>query len=650
MATKSYYGLSSQSADIANANNLTSTGGGSTPTPTTGNQTFNFTGWMELQSHGGSTGVHGAIGSPDGRGFILDTSELTGITTPAGVWTALIKLISSAATATGDVTVRFYDLDLLGAVYTELGEATLTSQSITTTGTALTLATASLAAHTWASGHNLYMDIWINQTGGGSAGNLISIEVASTSAGVPAASGGYEITIPDGTSSFTVGMTHAVHLRGSMATGFIAGQTAATHLPMSVALRELLPTPTLPPPKMPIISQGKPSYETGGFFPAANGNDALYGTTWRSVSVPSIGSPQRFTIDLSTVPAIQRGVVVVNLLNEIGNQYVDPAGDVVASLFSDYTLEANAGAGGGVAPGGGWVTLVQVTGNTYHTRQHIIDLTGYNWLRMSCTATLGTNPNDDLEVQIDIHDAHLGLADRWLFAGDSITAEQALHGQLGGGDWGPAVPGALSQVLNNSYTYGQYYPAIIDGGFGGMTAAAASVQPFLGEELNGFTGGFVVVAYGTNDCNQGFAYSPGDTNVTTYYAHLLTIIDAALALNNVVIVPKIPYGTANGGNLGINAGLCNDYVDAHLPTDRPTVLRGPDFWTYYQAHTELLRDGIHPTFAEVGGAADGYEQMHVLWAQWMAQNVYLIQPIPGTVAVSVVVNETVAVGFTNDEA
>lgn len=636
MATKSYYGLSSQATSVANANNLTSTGGSASTAQTTGTETFDFAGWMQILSHGGVTNVAGAIGSPNGRGWILDTSELDGTTTPAGVWTALLTLVSSAVAATGDLVVRFYDLDVLGTVYTELGEVTLASQTITTApGLAATFTTSALAAHAWTANHRLYVDLWWHQTSGGSSTNLISITVASTSQGVAGASGGFELQVPTTVTTVTLGpATSTLRLTGQASIGQVLGPVASVvQLTGATLVQSLLPLPMLPPPKMPIISQGKPSFSSSAFYPAANGTDASYGTLWRTVDVPSAGSPGWFAIDLSTVPTQQRVIVVVNLLNEQGNMYVDPDFSQAASLFRDYTLEGNAAAGGGASPpASGWVVLASVTDNTYPTRQHVLDLTGYTWLRLVVTATAGVAPNSDLSVQIDVHDAHLGAMDRWLFCGDSITLEDLLHPALGGGDWGPAVPGALAQVVHGAPTYGQYYPATIDAGNGGMTIAWADTnQDAL---LNGFSGGFVSLAFGTNDCIQpGFTFSPGDTNVTTYYAHLLAVIDAALALNNVVIVPYIPWGS-DGGFLGTNAQLLNEYVDAHLPSDRPSVLRGPDFWTYFNQHPELIRDGIHPTFTEVDGAASGHEQIHQLWADWMAANIYKISAIAGTVVLN----------------
>ncbi len=61
----------------------------------------------------------------------------------------------------------------------------------------------------------------------------------------------------------------------------------------------------------------------------------------------------------------------------------------------DYTIDVNLGAGGDNPPDTGWVTLVTVKGNHYHSRQHVIDMTGNNWIRIVVTAVDGAPENYD---------------------------------------------------------------------------------------------------------------------------------------------------------------------------------------------------------------------------------------------------------------
>ncbi|MGN6813743.1 MAG: dockerin type I domain-containing protein, partial [Thermomicrobiales bacterium] len=83
------------------------------------------------------------------------------------------------------------------------------------------------------------------------------------------------------------------------------------------------------------------SSEEGGA--ARNANDGDYATFWRSV-----GTPAWLAYDLSSVPAAQRGQVVVAWYNDPMTPDYDPVliGKNAYNLPTAYTLEANAAAGG----------------------------------------------------------------------------------------------------------------------------------------------------------------------------------------------------------------------------------------------------------------------------------------------------------------
>lgn len=636
----SYYGVAANSGDaFTTAGGLTPTGGGSALSNTTGTQTFNFNGfYLKLPWAGGSVSASGTLQPPGFHGWLYASTALEGTTIPTGTWAFLCTLVSSDTPATGDLTVRFYRFNDAGASATLVATATVSAVTIATgAGTAITASATGVASVTFATGEKLYIEVDWHQTSGGSATNTIAYRAASTANGVPGASGGVEVQVPSAGGGNVNG---AVTFRGTLplivsdqATGAVTLRgTLGTQVGPGLVKP---PTPTIPPPVMPLISRGVPAYSNGdGTYPASNANDALYSTRWRSVTVPTPQAPIWLAYDLSSVPAVQRGIIVVNLLNEIGNYrpVLDGGTGQIESLFQDYELDGNASAGGtGTPPASGWVTLASVTGNDYPTRQHILDFAGYNWLRLLVTVASNDSSNNDVIAQMDVHDGHLGVADRWLLLGDSITLEGMTHASVTLGEWGPAVPGALCQVANRD-TFGTYFPATIEAGDGGMTMAWAAQH--ITELLNGFAGGFVSLAFGTNDCNQTFQFTAGDANVTAYYTNLLACIDAAAALNNKVVWPLVPYGSNNGGDLGYNANLCNQYVLAHLPTDRPNVLIGPDLWTFFQANPGLLRDGIHPTYTEVNGAADGYEQVHSLWGAWMEAAVYQVSPPTAAAVVS----------------
>src|SRR6185312_6884109 len=97
--------------------------------------------------------------------------------------------------------------------------------------------------------------------------------------------------------------------------------------------------------------------------------------------------------------------------------------DTPYGLPQNYTIDVNPAPTGSTAPTTGWVTLTTVTGNTYHSRQHLINMTGYNWVRINVTTQLGGRPM----FNMDVHDASAGANDSWVILGDSITQDGTPH-------------------------------------------------------------------------------------------------------------------------------------------------------------------------------------------------------------------------------
>jgi hypothetical protein len=67
----------------------------------------------------------------------------------------------------------------------------------------------------------------------------------------------------------------------------------------------------------------------------------------------------------------------------------------------------------------GWATT---TDNSFHSRQHLLDLVGYTWLRRHATASDGSPQNEDVALNLDLYAVAGEVADGWIFFGDSITA------------------------------------------------------------------------------------------------------------------------------------------------------------------------------------------------------------------------------------
>lgn len=665
--TVPYYGTDQADQFAGGGNELSATGGGSTTTYTPGNQTFNFAGWMQLLAHGGVTGVHGAIGAPDGHGWWLDwapagSSPLNGQTIPAGNWSGNFVIKCDAA-QTGTLTFRIYKGNWVAGTATEsfptnIITYTTGSLSLAAGDNTVAVPATAAAAVTFGATDSLYVDIWYNQTGGGTGASLTYVKVAQGTTGVANV---FEIDAPSNLQTHThqIGFTAALIFSPTRTVAATAAliSTLTRSVALTISMSGISQQRTVPAtlsangtfsrtvnmsaalakqhsiattvaisgiPPMPIISNHLPvsSFASDTTYAATNANDTNYATIWRSAThIPSVGSPAWVAYDLSSQSPKQ---VLVNLMNELGGQYYQPNAALVTSLFADYTIDVNAAPSSGVAaPTTGWVTLATVTGNVWTTRTHYVDMTGYNWIRVNVTASTGPAPNNDVNFQMDVHDASRGQRDTWLFLGDSITAEGSGHHNITGTEWG--YGGSINQKVF-AMTEGRYNPATIDGGWGGqtMTGAATNISNL---DVN-FTGGFVEISFGTNDCNQPFNFSPGDANVQAVYNSLLSIIDQFVLLpqSPTIVVPYIPWGPNNGGSLGFNANLVNQYVDAHLPTDRPQVFRGPDFWTFFNNNPTLIRNDsgtqIHPTYTEVNGQPSGYEWWQKLWVNWMATNFY----------------------------
>lgn len=366
---------------------------------------------------------------------------------------------------------------------------------------------------------------------------------------------------------------------------------------------------------MPIISRGVPAFasSTTGYNPSY-ANDADYSTLWRSVTAPAT-TPQWLAYDLSGVPAASKKSDVLAWHNDVSLDYWNA--NPVASEPRDYTIEGSTAPGGGAAPTSGWTVLTTVTGNTFHAREHPVDLSTYNWVRLRVTAVNGTAPNDDVTMQMDVHNAAGGRTDDTLILGDSITAEALNHRDIDGSSWNG---GPLASLITAQRPDQQ--PLILNGGEGGMNMQwaydnrAALLAPFGGR--------YVGIAYGSNDANQGAALSTAF--VQTWYSNLLGLVDDVIGRGQIPIVPKIPWGSSNNGWLATNAATLNQQID-QLYSDRPQVKRGPDQYTFFKNHPQLLRDGLHPTFDHANTAGEfqglvGYEWWQRNWRDALQGNLY----------------------------
>ncbi len=351
-------------------------------------------------------------------------------------------------------------------------------------------------------------------------------------------------------------------------------------------------TPVIPPASGGsnlLISRNVPAFASSEQYPASQANDSSYDTTWRSNGTGWLA------YDLSGVAASHRSRVDVVWYNETGAYNHTLIGEDAYNMPQDYTIQVNPGAGGGSPPSSGWVTLVTVSGNHYHSRQHIITMTGDNWVRINVTAVDGSVQNYDVDLNMDVYDASNGLPDDWIFFGDSITAGAMNHYTVGG-------VASFAQLIHAQTS--AYYPLQEGGGIGYLTSADG-VQ-YLSTWLALFPGKYVGLSYGTNDAN-------GCVSASSFYQNYVTMVQKVLAAGKIPVIPHLPWGrTSNIQNCG---PALNAKIDA-LYQAFPQVIKGPDLWAYFQAHQSLISsDNIHPN--DVGFGA--YRQQ---WANTMLAEVY----------------------------
>lgn len=335
----------------------------------------------------------------------------------------------------------------------------------------------------------------------------------------------------------------------------------------------------------PVISRNCPAYSQSSPSTAAAANDDYYYTSWSGTS------PDYLAYDLSKVPESQRKRVIAVWYNNTGQYDYTVVNGNSSSMPTDYTIEVNK-ASGGKCPEDGWEVIEKVTGNTLHSRQHLVDMEGYNWIRMNVSASDGKS-GGTAGINFDIHNVSDGAADSWIFFGDSITAGGMMN----------CYGTGFAEYINRIDS--RYFPAQENGGIGGIfsTDGAKNIDRWLST----FPGSYVSIAYGTNDAwgNQ--------TGADKYYENTEYMVKKVIAAGKTPVVPKIPYATEPGVNTYLDS--YNAMIDK-IYENYPEVVKGPDFDALFRENPELLSaDGVHPS-------SEGYDKMRQVWAETMYKNVY----------------------------
>jgi hypothetical protein len=389
-------------------------------------------------------------------------------------------------------------------------------------------------------------------------------------------------------------------------------------------------------PEFPSISRSQPIAVTpgsdfGGGLAAANAVDADYGTYWRSVFSPNGGAAQWIAVDIRAASAAQKASVWFLFKNVTSPTFL-PAGALGTDAASPYTSmprnyliqgHASTSAACPAAGDAGWTTLPggTVTDNRWAHRLHTgLNLSGYGWFRFYCTAANGVSGNDDINVQIDLRDASGGADDSFLWFGDSISMEATRGRNVDNSLWA-AGSGPLENMLEA--LTGRVPPVILDASTAGWRADLG--EPAKATYLAPFTGvKNLVLPYGANDANAaGIALSgASDAYALTYKANMQSIITYAVSLGMRVILPSILYGSSSAWSAG-NRVILNQVLAALIAANPGNVIAGPDLYTYFAAHPNLLRDALHPTWDESDPAGKvagltGYGHWHDMYVTSIA--------------------------------
>ncbi len=242
----------------------------------------------------------------------------------------------------------------------------------------------------------------------------------------------------------------------------------------------------------------------------------------------------------------------------------------------DYTLEGNAAAGG-TLPTTGWVTLATITGNTYISRQHAIDLTGYNWFRMTVTR----------HQRHDVQPEHVG--------------EPRHSRRVAGPRRQLAVSGRLHHRVHLRQRRSRHQRSELRaaGEYGerGLLPRGGRSRPKAGGPRAPRSAWRRPTA--TARCStRGYAASPVTTScsatarttgagsgATSTIANFTTMVTAIIALGKVPVIPHVPWAQDTAHQT--NAQNINTALDVFY-TQHPQVLRGPDLYAVMLNQTRVL--------------------------------------------------------------
>jgi lysophospholipase L1-like esterase len=315
----------------------------------------------------------------------------------------------------------------------------------------------------------------------------------------------------------------------------------------------------------PLLSENVPAFASSGN--AKDANDTNPASAWGTSATSGF-----IVYDLSGAPKDERQRVLVSWNAIHAPCYIDTGSS--GSRPIDYVIESNAAPSASAPPTSGWTPLLTITQNRYCARQHLVDLGGANWIRMS----ISKSTSDGIGIDLAVHGAKSGASDAWLFMGDSITYMSLTYAfsDL------PALVRARAP---------KHVPAVIDAAIGGTNTGTA--LDVIDDTMKDFPGRFVVLAYGTNDHAKDF--------------QMEELVQHVLAAGKTPVVPHMPWASGSAEGAAIN-----QQIDA-LYLKYPQIAKGPDLWKTFEGHLEWIPQGdVHPNGA-------GQQKLREAWADAMVK-------------------------------
>jgi lysophospholipase L1-like esterase len=345
-----------------------------------------------------------------------------------------------------------------------------------------------------------------------------------------------------------------------------------------------------------LISRNMPAFASSGT--ASDANDSSFDTAWWSNGVPAW-----LAYNLSSVPAAMREKVVLVWYNETNSYDHTVINESAYNIPGSYTIDINFAPGGASPPTSDWKTVVSVTNNHYHSRQHVFDMQRANWVRLYVTVSDGSTENYSARLNMDIYNAQYGLNDDFIDYGDSITGSMS-HVTQGG------VP-AFADMIHTRLA--DHFP-IQENGSIGYLSSSAPIDPahqYLQTWLSIFPGKYVGLSYGTND-SYGCVNPNGIADKV--YNNYVLMVKMVIAVGKVPIVPHMIWSPRP--DLRVCAIAINAKLD-QLYKAYSQIIPGPDLFAVFQNHPEDFADQIHPNSQGAGL----YRQA---WAKKFLSTIYRI--------------------------